>query len=178
MKRLTLVLMSTAAFAGAAAPSAALAQTTGPTGSSAATGSEADYPPSYFKNKKPEILAPRKRQAKARAYAAKKRGHWGWVHIKRDWSSNTAKKKARTLRDSALTQSTVAGLLGLTPGSKAVLVGLNILEAAGTAFVSNKINDANADSNGRGVRFEAGLWCYNIPVSPDPCYPRVSITAR
>lgn len=137
-------------------------------------GDQATYPPDYFTRSKPEVIVQKRgKQAKAALFD----GHWGWVHAKRLWSYRTAVSKSRGLRD-ASGASQILITLGLGLGGPAGAAAAGTIANAGIAIISNRIMDAALDSRRRGVRFEVGLWCYSLPVSPDPCRPRIVIKPR
>jgi|GEM_PF-1598269 hypothetical protein len=103
--------------------------------------------------------------------------HWGWVHVHRSWSYTQARSIGRALRDGGLGGSAIASLIGLAGGPVAAVV-VGIIYSVGAVWVGNRILDANADSNGRGVNFDAGLRCVDIPYFPDPCVDALWIKPR
>ncbi len=169
MTNRTILTLACTVLVTTAMPAAAQAQQGDPSGSQEA------YPPSYFKDRKPEVVAPRSGRATPRAVLD---GKWGWVHITRKWSDRTAKQKSRQLRDTAAVAAAISGVLGLVPGANVTVAAVGIVQAYGTNALANRVSDAREDAKGRGVRFDAGLWCYNVPVLPDPCRPRLVIKPR
>jgi hypothetical protein len=111
------------------------------------------------------------------AYGITADPHWGWVHIHRVWTHAQAVSWYRTLRAATKANAIVAALAGaLTDGVGVVVAGA--LQSFGFDWVADMINDANEDSHGRGVVFDIGLRCREIPFFVDPCWPAIWATPR
>jgi hypothetical protein len=111
------------------------------------------------------------------AYGITADPHWGWAHIHRVWSHSQAISAYRTARGATKANALAAALVGaLTEGIGIVVVGA--LQSFGFDTVADMINDANEDSHGRGVIFDIGFRCREVPFLPDPCFPAVWANPR
>jgi hypothetical protein len=111
------------------------------------------------------------------AYGITADPHWGWVHIHRVLTYSQAVSWYRTLRGATKANALAAALVGaLSDGVGVVVAGA--LQSFGFDTVADMVNDANQDSHGRGVVFDIGLRCREVPFLPDPCFPAIWATPR
>jgi hypothetical protein len=107
--------------------------------------------------------------------------HWGWIHLRRIYSYAKTISVISKLQAGG-TALTLAGILlskaSISTPPLAIAATAAAIIGLGVNYFASRLGNANALSNGKGTRIDAGLRCERRKYAFDPCNPAVWLRAR